>query len=164
MSDHERWWPEPYIQPNPKQDCTFYAAAYIARCLGWPETTAQDVIDWRERENRYEHHFLIERDGVETRRWWDDRDDEDERRRWWLGPGGREWVQRWIRDGWIGYVHIHRIAEMSHAVVLLDATDEGALLMDPIYGHVVEPWDWFLGDGPGNHGAHHIQGWHRRSA
>ncbi len=50
--------------------------------------------------------------------------------------------------------------------------------MDPIYGHITEPWEWFLGPGgkaecedwPGRapdgrpfFGAHFIEGWYRKA-
>lgn len=156
-------WPEPYRQPNIKQDCTYYAAAYIARCLGRPETTAQDVMAWREETGFHEDTYVERALGAETRKWWEDKDDDERRRRWWLGPNGREWVQSWIDDGWIGYAYVHRISDMAHAVVLLDASDEGVLLMDPVYGHVIEPWDWFLGIGAGTYGCHRVTPWHRKA-
>ena len=39
----EAVWPEPYLQPNPREDCGYYATAYIARCLGRSDVTAEQV-------------------------------------------------------------------------------------------------------------------------
>jgi hypothetical protein len=35
------------------------------------------------------------------------------------------------------------------------------LLMDPLSGFVSEPWEWFLGIGPGKHGCHYVESWYR---
>ena len=154
-------WPEPYLQPDPTRDCEWYSAAYVARALGRPNTTVDDVRAWRERTNRYQTGYAADLPGIEGEclRW--NFEDEDERRRWWLGPGTREWVERHLADGWIADVRVHRVSHMTHAVVLLDAFEEGVLLMDPVYGHVIEPWDWFLGIGPGTYGCHRVEYWLR---
>lgn len=156
--------PEPYYQPAGTRDCSFYAVAYLARCLGHPDVTADQVKDWRAATGRHEDEFISRELGHERRRWGDDRDDEAARRRWWLGPGSADWVRGWLDAGWLGLSVVHRIASMGHAVAVLDATDAGPLLMDPwpgLGGHLVEPWDWFLGSGAGNHGCHRIDAWYR---
>jgi len=99
--------------------------------------------------------------GAEVRRFWDVYGDEPERGKFWMGPDAEGWVRDWLAGGWIGHASVYRIPAMGHAVAVLEARDEGVLLMDPIYGHVVEPWDWFLGIGPGKHGCHHIGAWYR---
>ena len=165
-------WPEPYLQPDRKQDCGFYAAAYLARCLGHPDVTAEQVKAWREEtryhESAYIHHVL----GAQWRRFWDVFGDEPARKVFWLGPGTQGWVRDWLARGWIAQACVHRIADMGHAVVLLGATDDGVLLMDPIYGHVTEPWDWFLGPGARrddepftpNRCCHFIEAWYKPAA
>lgn len=160
-------FPEPYYQPVGSADCGFYAIAYLARCLGHPEVTADQVKQWRHATGRHEERFIPAVLGHDRRSWWDDRDDDEERRRWWLGAGGAstDWVRYWLDAGWLGVAVVHRIAGMGHSVAVLGATEEGALIMDPypgFGGHVVEPWDWFLGSGPGNHGCHRIDAWYRR--
>ena len=157
-------WPAEYLQPNPQRDCTFYAAAYLARCLGHPDVTAQDVMDWRESTGWHEDRYLQQALSVETRSWWDDKDDDAKRRRWWLGPDGREWVTWWLDDGWVGYAEVHRIPEMYHAVAVLQADEDGVVLMDPVHGFIAEPWDWFLGIGAGTYGCHRISSWHRSAS
>ena len=72
-----------------------------------------------------------------------------------MGPGGEAWVRGWLADGWIGYATVFRVPDMGHAVAVLGAGDDGVLLMDPLSGHVTEPWDWFLGIGPGRYGCHY---------
>ena len=154
-------WPAPYLQPDVTRDCAFYATAYLARCLGRNEISAQSVMAWREQTTRHEDYYIEQALGVESRSWWHDKDDDERRVRWWLGPRGREWVESWLADGWIGGAHVHRISAMTHAVAVLGASDAGVLLMDPILGHVVEPWEWFLGVGAGTFGCHRITAWHR---
>lgn len=168
-------WPAPYLQPDRKQDCGFYAAAYLARCLGYPETTAEQVKAWRAETRKHEAYFARDALGCEFRTFWDVYGDEPARKIFWQGPAAGDWVRSWLADGWIAQVNVHRIADMGHAVVLLEARDDGAFLMDPISGHMTEPWGWFLGPGvrngpgwPGSapdgrafHGCHFIEGWYR---
>lgn len=171
-------YPEPYLQPNPREDCGYYAAAYIARCLGRPETTAEQVKAWRAETSRHEAYYARYVLGADYRTFWDVFRDEPARKIFWLGPAAEQFVREWTADGWIAGLCLHRIAEMGHAAVLLEASDDGVLLMDPIYGHITEPWSWFLGPGPragrseqewpgraadgrAFHGCHFIEGWYR---
>jgi len=122
------------------------------------------VKAWREETNTVEEYYSWKALGHQPRRWWDDQHDDEARRRWWLGPDGREWIESWLADGYIGHAHVFRRPEYGHAVVVLEARPDGVLLMDPwpaYGGFVVEPWDWFLGGGAGNHGAHMIEAWYR---
>lgn len=162
-------WPGPYLQPDRKKDCGFYAAAYLARCLGRPDVTAEQVKAWRAETRRHEDHYAEAVLGAEMRDFWDACTDETASMagnltdgKFWMGPGAEPWVRSWLADGWIAHVEVHRIAELGHAVVLLDADEDGVLLMDPLSGHITEPWDWFLGVGPGIRGAHHVAGWYRK--
>lgn len=148
-------------------DCSYYAAAYMAQCLGHPEVIGPQVKAWREETAMSPEYYSWKVLGHQPCRWWDDyKDGPETYRRWWLGPeGGRGWVEGWLRDGYIGQAHVFRRPEYGHAVVVLEARDEGVLLMDPwpaFGGFVVEPWEWFLGQGPGNSGAHMIEAWYRR--
>ena len=173
-------WPEPYLQPDRTKDCGFYAAAYIARCLGRQDITAEQVKAWRAATTRHEAYYVTAELGAETRRFWDVFGDGPERKIFWLGPDAEEWVRGWLAGGWIAQLQVHRIPEMGHAVVLLEASDNGALLMDPIYGHITEPWGWLLGPGARNgretpdwlspapdgrefYGCHYVEGWYRKS-
>jgi hypothetical protein len=117
---------------------------------------------WRDQTGIHEERYLQQAPGIETRSWWDDLHDDEARPRWWLGPEGREWLESWLADGWLGLSHVHRTERMTHAVVVLDASERDVLLMDPIFGHIVEPWDWFLGIGLGSYGCHRICSWHRK--
>lgn len=177
-------WPEPYLQPDRKKDCGYYAAAYIARCLGHPEVTAERVKAWRAETMRHETYFADHALGAVVRRSHDEclrrlHDYPQYGELFGLGLGSRDWVTDWLSTGWIAHVNIHRIPDMGHAVALLGCSDDGALLMDPIYGHITEPWGWFLGpgarkgrdktewpgvapDGRAFHGCHFIEGWYRR--
>ena len=163
-------WPVPYLQPDRSMDCGFHAAAYIARCLGHPEVTAGRVKAWRAETCRHEDRYAADALGAQARTFWDERAipgepmaDTLRRGKFWMGPGASEWVRSWLADGWIAHVEVRRIAAFGHAVVLLDASDDGVLVMDPLCGHVTEPWDWFLGSGPGTPGAHYVAGWYRKA-
>jgi hypothetical protein len=162
-------FPEPYLQPNPREDCGFYSAAYVARCLGRPEVTAGQVKAWRAETRRHEDRYAADALGAEARTFWDELTNRREpmadalrRGKFWMGPGAGEWVRSWLADGWVAHVEVHRIAAFGHAVVLLDASDDGVLLMDPLSGHVIEPWDWFLGSGPMTQAPHYVAGWYRK--
>ena len=152
MSEALRW-PSPYLQPDPKRECSFYANAYVARCLGFADVTAQQITTWREQTSIHEDHYVDRILGVRGHRHWDFKYDDGYRSRFWLGPDNRPFVEHWLARH-IAKASVHRIAAMSHAVVALEATDDGVLIMDPIYGHRIEPWDWFLGTGTGTHGCH----------
>lgn len=178
-------WPEPYLQPDPTQDCGYYAAAYLARCLGHPDVTAGQVKTWREQTRIHEAMYAANVLGAKMRRFWDYYNDRGSHQIFWLGQGkypapercaASTWVRMWLADGWIAQAMVHRVQPMGHAVVLLGASDDGVLLMDPIYGHVTEPWSWFLGPGPKAdaedwpgraadgrefHGCTFIEGWYR---
>jgi hypothetical protein len=162
-------FPEPYLQPDRQRDCGFYAAAYIARCLGRPEVTADQVKAWRAETHYHEDHYAHRVLGAEMRTFWDECADDTssmadnlKRGKFWMGPGTEDWVRSWLDKGWIAHVEVMRISALGHAVVLLDAGNDGVLLMDPLTGHVTEPWEWFLGIGPGKHGSHHVAAWYRR--
>jgi hypothetical protein len=170
-------FPEPYLQPDRNKDCGYYAQAYLCRCLGHPEVTAGQVMSWREETRTHEARYAANVLGADIRHLWHYQEDEAVRRLFWLGPGTRDWVLGWLAHGWIAQVALHRIKPMGHGAVLLDADDDhGVILMDPIYGHVLEPWDWFLGPGPKDgradwpgsapdgrefYGCTYIEGWYR---
>lgn len=168
-------WPEPYLQPDRNKDCGYYSAAYVARCLGHPEVTADQVREWRAETRRLETMYAHLALGAEMHHW-GIYGDAPERKIFWTGPKALGWVRGWLADGWIAQVLVHRKAEMAHAVVLLEASDDGVLLMDPVFGHITEPWGWFLGPGPKAecadwpgiapdgrpfYGCHFIEGWYR---
>ena len=154
-------FPEPDLQPARNQDCGYYTAAYVAHCLGHPDVTAGQVKAWRAEthysEERYSQRVL----GAEIRTYADEYG-EATFKSWWLGPGTDGWIRDWLSAGWIAHATVHRIPDFGHAVAVLGAAAEGVLLMDPLCGHVVEPWEWFLGIGPGKHGCHRIDGWYRK--
>lgn len=173
-----RAFPEAYLQPDPRKDCGFYAAAYIARCAGFPGATAADVMAWCESARFGDVHYAARAHGAEMCSFADAEREggEDGRRPFWLGPGGRPWLEERLCGGWIAMVQVNRIREMSHAVVALECSGAGVLLMDPVYGHMTEPWEWLLGPGgkagrsewPGRapdgrqfFGAHFVEGLYR---
>lgn len=173
-------WPAPYFQPNPKQDCQFYAIAYLCRSLGFPDVTAEEVMAFRRtpreiggQPGRFlsEAHFPEDVCGLEMYPFWRDKTPEPERdyRRWWLGPSQRSWVEQMLADGWLARIDVMRVREMAHACVVLESRgNDGALIFDPAKGVIIEPWDWLLGPGPhykdadGYGMAHRIEAWYRR--
>lgn len=154
-------WPEPYLQPDRTKDCGFYSVAYIGQCFGL-DVTADDVKAWRAETNRHEDRYLHEVYGIPMRRPEHDRRAGLPYQQWWMGPDQREWVRGMLADS-ICLVHLLRIPTMHHSVVALEAHEDAVLLMDPIYGHVVESWDWFLGPGPGTGNAHALWSAHPRT-
>jgi hypothetical protein len=173
-----RAFPEPYLQPDRQKGCGFCSAAYVARCLGRPDVTAEMVKAWRAETRYHEVAYAREVLGAEHLRFGlaEDAGDQDGRNAFWLGPRRREWTERHLDAGWTAQVMLHRIAGMGHAAVVLGHSAEGVLLMDPVYGHVTEPWGWFLGPGPKAecpdwpgtapdgrpfYGCHFIEGWYR---
>lgn len=172
-------WPVPYKQPNPKQDCQFYACAYLCRALGFPGVTAEDVMVFRSTPRDIggqsgrmlsEAHYPEMVCGLEMYPFWQDKTPErDYYDRWWLGPDAREWVEQMLADGWLARIDVMRVREMAHACVILETRgDAGALIFDPHAGLVVESWDWLLGPGPRHKDAdgwadsHRIEAWYRR--
>lgn len=166
----QRSWPDAYYQPDPSKDCQFYTTAYICRCLGYSDVTAQDVMTFRHtprgEAGRFwsEAHYPEEVCGLEMLPYWRDMDEAHHfNDRWWLGPSQRAWVEQMLADGWIAYAHVMRSTVMSHAVTLLEARgDAGVFMMDPVHGPVVESWKWFLSSGP-HHGnwCHRIEAWYQ---
>jgi hypothetical protein len=170
--------PEAYLQPDRNKDCSFYSAAYVARCLGFPDVTADDVKAWRSQSRYGEVHYAPQALGADMLNPWQAEREGGKPARdpFWLGPRRRSWVETHLDGGWIAQVMVNRIASMGHAVALLGHSAQGVRLMDPIYGHMTEPWGWFLGPGskaecadwPGAapdgrpfFGCHYIEGWYR---
>ena len=163
MTPRLKEWPAPYLQPDPHRDCHLYATAYVARCLGKPDATAEAVralFDSGKREEVYPERET----GAPMRAYWREAGGY-KNKVWWLGPHAERWVRFWLRRGWVGLAHIHRIPDMTHCVALLEADDDGVLIMDPIYGFKREPWAFFLGPGAGRHGlVHRIDAWYEVGA
>lgn len=165
MAATAKTWPEPYLQPDRMKDCGYYAQAYLCRCLGHPGVTAGQVRAWRAETRIHETMYARNVLGAQVFSHIDGhRIGERAGRIFFLGPSNlaRLWVRRHLERGWIAHCQVHRIQPMGHAVVLLGASNDGVLLMDPICGHVTEPWEWFLGPGPaGAGGCHFIEGWYK---
>lgn len=180
-------WPAPYLQPDRTKDCGYYAQAYLCRCLGHPEVTAEQVKAWRAEVGIHETRYAANVLGSRILTFWDHWNERGSHQVFWLGQGAYPdparcaasfWMRLMLADGWIAQAAVHRIAGMTHAVVVLGADDEGVQLMDPIYGHMTEPWGWFLGPGPQNgraepewpgaapdgrpfYGCTYIEGWYK---
>lgn len=162
MSDTH--WPAPLLQPNRNEGCFIHSIAYLCHCFGCTEVTPEQVQAFRESEHKWEGMFPSLRCDLELERYWDYvNKDEEERRRYWLGSGVRSWVERHLAQGQISVVIVERVPGLAHALVLLESRgDEGVFVMDPLYGHRLDTWEWFLSIGPGNHGCHHIDGWYSK--
>lgn len=157
-------WAKPLLQPDPHDGCILYSVAYICHCFGYASVTSDQVQSFREEARKLEAMFPQIVCGLEIKRHWDHyKNDEEEWKRYWLGPATRLWVEQHLRQGYIGLVIVERVIGKAHAVVALESRgDEGILVMDPLYGHHLDTWDWFLSVGPGYHGCHHIDGWYRQ--
>lgn len=157
-------YPAPLLQPDPHDGCVYYAVAYICHCFGCAEVTPEQVQAFRKQHNKHEGMFPELQCGLQQERFWHYlRLSKEERLLFWLGPGTRPWVEQHFDKGQIGLVTVERVKGIAHAIVALESRgDDGVYIMDPLYGHRVESWDWFLGIGPGTHGCHHIEGWYSR--
>lgn len=155
-------WPTPLLQPDPHDGCIFYSVAYICRCFG-VEVTPEQVQAFRAQERKQEAMLPLLNCGLQMRRHWNHyNEDQEEWQRYWLGPATRSWVEQHLSEGWIGLVIVERVTGKAHALVVLERRgDEGVLVMDPLYGHRIDSWEWFLSIGPGHHGCHHIDGWYK---
>lgn len=155
-------WPAPLLQPNRSEGCFIHSIAYLCHCFGATSITPEQVQEWRSETHIWEGMFPRRQCGLALERDWDYVEkDEDERRRYWLGPGTRLWVEEHLDCGQLSVVIVERVVGLAHALVLLESQGEkGVLVMDPLYGHRVDTWEWFLSIGPGAHGCHHIDGWY----
>lgn len=157
-------WPNPLLQPDPHDGCIHYSVAYICHCFGYTMVVPEQVQIFREQTHKLEAMFPILNCNLQMKRHWDDYEhDKEEWQRYWLGPTTRLWVEWHLSHGYTGLVIVERIAGKAHALVVLEGRgDDGVFVMDPLYGHRVERWEWFLSVGPGYHGCHHIDGWYKR--
>lgn len=154
-------WPGPLLQPDKKKDCMLYSVAYLCRCLGHTDVTPEQVKQYREETGWTETSFPGQRLSIQSDHYWHYKQPSDYQR-FWMGKKQRGWVEQHLADGQIALVCVHRVPEMGHIVVLLEADETSVMLADPIYGHVRETWDWVLGVGPGTHGCHRIDGWYSK--
>jgi len=156
-------WTDPVLQSDPHEGCILCSVAYICHCFGHTGITPDQVQVFREQTRKLEAMFPQWHCGLQMKRHWDHYDDDKEEwQRYWLGPATREWVARHLREGYIGLVIVERVVGKAHALVVLESCgEEGVLVMDPLYGHRVDTWEWFLAVGPRSHGCHHIDGWYR---
>lgn len=152
-------WPEPLLQPDKKKDCMIYSTAYLCRCLGYADVTPEQVRAYRE-ETRFKEVHFPETLGIAMDCYWR-YEDEQRWKQFWLGVEQKAWVQQRLAQGYLALAAVHRVPEMGHIVVLLDADETGVLLADPALGHVCETWEWFLGTGARKPGCHRIDGWYR---
>ena len=160
-----RQWPAPLLQPDRSKDCLLYSVAYLCHCAGHLDVTAEDVRRFRREAHLWEGMLPKKRFAIAIDRYWDFVYDEPERQRYWLGPDQRVWVESHLAAGEIGLVCVERTAGRAHQLVVLESRgDAGVLVMDPLYGHRIESWQWFLSVGPSQRGCHRIDGWYRLPA
>lgn len=154
-------YPTPLLQPDPHEGCMIYSVAYLCHCLGYISVTPEQIKQYRIETRYTEPSFPKMRLAIRSDFYWEHR--QTDYQRFWLGKEQRKWVEEHLADRWIALACIHRIPEMGHIVVLLEANETDVLLADPITGLVWETWDWFLGAGPtATHGSHCIHGWYSK--
>ena len=165
MSMHvmQQSWPQPLLQPDKQRDCLLYSVAYLCHCCGFMDVTPEQVRQYRTETGWMERSFPEKRLSVQAEYYWHYKQPADYQR-FWLGLSQRVWVEQHFIDGQIALVCVHRVSEMGHIVVLLEADSSGVLLADPIAGHVRETWEWLLGIGPGMYGCHRVEGWYKYPA
>jgi hypothetical protein len=139
-----------------------YSVAYLCHCLGHTDVTPERVHEFRQQTHKWEGMFPVVSFGTRLERFWDYIDsDETEKRRFWLGPDTREWVESHLAQGKFGLAIVERVPQKAHALVVLESKgDRGVFVMDPLDGHRIDTWEWFLSVGAGHHGAHRIDGWY----
>ena len=156
-----RQWPAPVLQPTSETGCIEASVAYIAHCLGFPDVTPQMIADAKGAESPACERYIPTCLGYPVEMWWEHTQNEPEKRLFWLGAHARPWVETHLARGAIALVTVERVPGRAHAIVLLEAHgDAGVYVMDPLYGHRVDAWEWFLGVGASFHGAHHLSGWY----
>ncbi len=151
-----RVWPAPYLQPDRHTGCYQYSLAYLARCLGHPNVSAETLSGFRTQTGHSEACYLNEVLGQQMEIFW-----QTHARVFWLGGEARSWVEQHFAEGWIGLAAIDRGGPLHHSVAVLEARESGVLLMDPLFGFKEETWDWFLGVGPGHRFTHQLTAWYR---
>lgn len=155
-------WPDALLQPSMDTGCIEHSVAYLAHCLGFTQVTPEMVAEAQGAESPACERYIPAVLHYPVELWWQHKDNDAERRLWWLGANARPWVEARIADGQVALVIVERVPGRAHAVALLDTEGEhGVFIMDPLYGHRTESWNWFLGLGAARHGAHFVAGWYR---
>ncbi len=164
MQDQSDRQPSPLLQSDPHEGCILFSVAYLCHCFGHHDVTPEQVQAFREQTHKQEAMFPQLKCGLQMKRHWDHYEEsKEEWQRYWLGPLTRSWVEQQFTEGYIGLVIVERTAGRAHALVALESRgEEGIYVMDPLYGHRVDTWEWFLAVGPGYHGCHHIDGWYKQ--
>ncbi len=84
-----------------------------------------------------------------------------------FSPGFRDWCRAYVKHGCVGYAHVFLVERLSHAVVLLEADEDGVMLADPARGLVRDPWEDFESHvgkpGPGERPSH-VRAWYKLPA
>jgi hypothetical protein len=123
MAENMRW-PAPLLQPDKKKDCLLYSTAYLCHCLGYPDVTVEQVRQYRTETGWYEASFPSEHLSVQAEHWWHYTLQKSEYQRFWLGGEQRGWVEQHLAEKQIALASVHRVPEMGHIVVLLEADEE----------------------------------------
>lgn len=158
-------WPAPLLQPDRHKDCLLYSVAYLCHCFGYPEVTPEQVRAFRAEQGLQESTYPATMCRISSDHHWLHTREKQAFQRFWLGPHQRSWVERSLASGRVGLISVERTPGRAHSLVLLENQGEtGVLVMDPLYGHRIDTWEWFLSVGPGHHGCHRIDGWYSTSA
>ncbi len=183
MNDNDRLprvsaptWPSPYLQPD-NHSCGYYASAYLCRCFGF-DVSAEDLRATATKAGYTGPEsylplcetFPVERYGLKRESFWDYTQNIDDKELWrttgarfYLGGDARRWFTEKLA-GRLALVNVYRAYPTYHMLVALEAGEGGVIVMDPLFGHRVETWDWFLGSGPGTNTAHNVAGFYELAA
>lgn len=157
--------PDPLLQPDPVTGCLQHSVAFVCRWFGH-ETPVEQVLTYRAAQGLHEEWYPCGTYGLRLTR--SSTDPDGEARRYWLGPRALPWLVENLDRRRVAILDIERVPGRRHAVVLLEARPEGGLIMDPLSGYRVEPWDYLLADGPGRHAYprvnHRVRGFYWRPA
>lgn len=148
-------WPAPVRQAPGSDDCALAAAAFVCRLFG-RDVSIEDVR--RARGSWAPEVFPKRVVGIAGATIGEHHDE----RAWWLGSSTRPWVEGWLAGGHVGLAIVDvGHPSMDHAVVALEASLDGVLVMDPARGLTTMSWPAFLGPGPGpNRRTHRIEAWY----
>jgi hypothetical protein len=144
-------WEIPPLQDPNSNDCEKFAVAYICRLLGF-NTDWKDVKEWVDKERRVVDLYPYFVHGIQPEwSWWD------------VGknplPKGvskvylpsysrheqfKDFIFENLNKGCVGYASTFHVDWIGHALVLLEADEEGVLFADSARGLVKDTWDKFI--------------------
>lgn len=159
-------WPDIPLQPPGSEDCELYATSYLTTLLG-ERRTPEQVRNWPEKGQRSQGFYPMHALGIAPvwMMYWGPAGTQMP-----LGimysfsPGFRDWCKAYVKHGCVGYAHVFLVERLGHAVVLLEADDEGVLLADPVRGLVRDTWtdfESYVGNPEPGGRPSHVKAWYR---